>query len=369
MPNPFVTTPAEFKQFINHKLLIQYLIGLWKDYPNMPVQSAAIWGVHGSGKSSILHHLRNLARNPIDTRFRVEQQQVFPKNVLITFVSADLSDFTVNNRAKLLNCLIKQMPFYQEGMLSVTNNPLEEFYDIVRDCAQYPLIFLLDNVDKGITYYPSEFDRSFWESLRSLAIADSGGIGFIITSERHPALITELLGDEPSDFFNIFGYTFKVEEAFEEEDALKLTQLSDIPFTQEDIDFILTKSQRRPALLQCLCSLCYQHKESGSHEDWRKAANDVISNVIREVQESKVQEKQKTERRQELQKCFNQYFSFREVKSVIFKLNIDEDELENTTKRRLVETLIVYCEQREQTEQLVQILKAERPEVDEIQSL
>jgi hypothetical protein len=73
-----------------------------------------------------------------------------------------------------------------------------------------------------------------------------------------------------SPFFNTFAFTERLGPLTEPE-AQSLIASSPMPFEADDVEWILTKSQRWPILLQILCSeRLFALEEELSNEDWRE---------------------------------------------------------------------------------------------------
>ncbi|EIJ43663.1 hypothetical protein BegalDRAFT_2829 [Beggiatoa alba B18LD] len=67
-------------------------------------------------------------------------------------------------------------------------------------------------------------------------------------------------------------------------------------------------------------------------------------------------------KRKILHYCLTHSFAFHEIQTLIFFLNIDQDEFSGIeAKSRLIETLIQYCERHNITQVLINLIKNERP--------
>jgi hypothetical protein len=116
-----------------------------------------------------------------------------------------------------------------------------------------PTIVLMDEIGVGLKRCP-ELDDSFWESLRSLATNQTdGNLAFVLATPESPIDLAHQTGHS-SPFFNIFGYTATLSPLIELK-ARELIASSPLPFSEEDITWILAKSGGWPLLLQMLCQV------------------------------------------------------------------------------------------------------------------
>jgi DNA-binding SARP family transcriptional activator len=215
----------------------------------LPMQNAAVIGPRRSGKTSLLHHLK---------------QRPTPENVQWIFV--DFQDRRMGSLPTLL-------PYLLENMHLTVPEPcdLETFMDIVSDELEMPTVVLMDEIEVAMQRY-TDLDDAFWESLRSLATNQVGGrLAFVLAGAESPSQLATQSG-LGSPFFNIFGYVAMLGPLTEVE-ARDLIAHSPTPFAEDDVAWILEVSGRWPILLQILCRECLLALEEGQQEPaWREEA-------------------------------------------------------------------------------------------------
>ncbi|MCA9930450.1 MAG: TniB family NTP-binding protein [Anaerolineales bacterium] len=231
-----------------------------------PLQNAAIIGPRRSGKTSLLHYLKNIAATP-HFQLRPDQSNDWlPQPQQYQWVFVDFQDPRLGTVAGLLR-----------HILSALRQPLPEqctidqFMDLMEDHLQQPTVILFDEIGVALERY-AELDDAFWESMRSLATNQVGGLlSYVLTSHAPPDQLAQHSG-LGSPFFNIFGYT-AVLGPLSESEARDLIAYSPIPFVEEDVAWMLAESGRWPLLLQILCRerlLTLEEGESGNL--WRAEA-------------------------------------------------------------------------------------------------
>jgi len=229
-----------------------------------PLQNAAIIGKKRSGKTSLLQYLKNITTTPIE-QLRPSQKSdwlAHPENYRWIFV--DFQDSRLQNREGLLRYIL-------ESLKMAVPNPcdLDRFMDVVSRNLHQPTVILLDEIGVGLQRCP-ELDDGFWESLRSLATNQTNGnLGFVLAAPESPLELASSTGHS-SPFFNIFGYTTTL-GAMTEVEARELIGSSPIPFSDEDIEWILTQSKYWPLLLQILCrERLFSLEDGETGDDWRE---------------------------------------------------------------------------------------------------
>lgn len=234
-----------------------------------PLQNAAIIGPRRSGKTSLLHYLRLADWLPQTTGYR--------------YIFIDFQDARLGKQQALLHTLLieMQLPIPQPCHL-------EQFMEVVSGQLTQPTVILLDEIGVALTRYP-ELDDAFWESLRSLATNQvNGNLGFVLSSAQPPDVLAQHQG-LGSPFFNIFGYT-AVLGPLSEAGARQLIATSPIPFSDEDVEWILAESGRWPMPLQILCRerlLTLSEDETGN--DWRGEALRQLEPLRRMTSEARNQ--------------------------------------------------------------------------------
>jgi hypothetical protein len=231
-----------------------------------PLQNAAIIGKKRSGKTSLLHYLKNITNTPKE-QLRPDQKSDWlcnPENYRWIFV--DFQDARRQNREGLLRYIL-------ECLKMPVPNPcdLDRFMDAVSSNLDRSTVILFDEIGVGLQRCP-ELDDGFWESLRSLATNQTNGnLGFVLATPESPIELAKNTGHS-SPFFNIFGYTAYLGSLTETE-ARELIASSPVPFPAEDVEWILNQSNCWPLLLQILCrERLFSLEEEETGDNWREVA-------------------------------------------------------------------------------------------------
>ncbi len=261
LPNPFIAGPpiTDPRHFFGRERIVRRLFGLLRQ---RPLQNAAIIGPRRSGKTSLLHYVRQ-----ITTAVSVRPDQrtdwlLQPAQYRWVFV--DFQDPRLGDLAGLLRHLLLGM-----GLMVPEPCTLETFLDMVADELRQPTVVLLDEIGVALSRYP-ELDDTFWESLRSLATNQVGGnLAFILTAPERPDELAAHSG-YGSPFFNIFGYAATL-GPLDEAEAQALIASSPRPFAAADVAWLLQKSGRWPMPLQILCRERLLALEEGE-ADWQAEA-------------------------------------------------------------------------------------------------
>ncbi|MBX9256766.1 ATP-binding protein [Desmonostoc muscorum CCALA 125] len=261
--SPFITGApiTQPRYFFGREKELKRLFNLLK---RRPLQNAAIIGKKRSGKTSLLHYLKNITTTPAQ-QLRPEQKSDWlphPENYHWIFV--DLQDARMQSREGLLKYILESLK-----MQVPTPCDLDHFMDVVSDKLHSPTVILLDEIGVGLQRCP-ELDDCFWDSLRSLATNHTGGnLAFILATPESPIEIAHNTG-HGSPFFNIFAYTAYL-GALNKTEARELIASSPIPFNDEDVDWILTQSCCWPLLLQILCrERLFNLEEGDNNDNWRE---------------------------------------------------------------------------------------------------
>ncbi|MGI2904871.1 CHAT domain-containing protein [Tolypothrix sp. VBCCA 56010] len=261
--SPFITgTPiTDPRYFFGRNYELKRLFNLLKRHP---LQNAAIIGKKRSGKTSLLHYLKNITTTPTEN-LRLNQKYSWlphPENYKWIFV--DFQDQRMANRERLLSYILESL-----GMKVPNPCNLDYFMDLMSENLHNPTIILLDEIGVGLQRCP-ELDDAFWECLRSLATnSTDGNLAFVLATHSSPIELAHNTGHS-SPFFNIFGYTATL-GALTEAEARELIASSPIPFTDEDIEWILTQSHCFPLLLQILCmERLFTLEDGEDDENWQE---------------------------------------------------------------------------------------------------
>jgi hypothetical protein len=231
-----------------------------------PLQNAAIIGKKRSGKTSLLHYLKNITNTPKE-QLRADQKSDWlcnPENYRWIFV--DFQDSRRQNREGLLRYILECLKM---SVPSPCN--LDRFMDAVSSNLDRSTVILFDEIGVGLQRCP-ELDDGFWESLRSLATNQTNGnLGFVLATPESPIELAKNTGHS-SPFFNIFGYTAYL-GALTETEARELIASSPVPFPAEDVEWILNQSNCWPLLLQILCrERLFSLEEEETGDNWREVA-------------------------------------------------------------------------------------------------
>ncbi|NKQ37309.1 MAG: AAA family ATPase [Chloroflexi bacterium] len=255
---PPITHPAPF---FGREREVKRLFNLLRQ---RPLQNAAIIGPRRSGKTSLLHYLKNITTAPPAQLRPGQQHDWLPQPQTYRWIFVDFQDPRLGDRSGLLRYLLTQMELPAPDPCD-----LEQFLDIVSDGLTRPTVILFDEIGVALERYP-QLDDAFWESLRFLATNQvQGNLAFILSSPEPPDRLAQHSG-LGSPFFNIFGYAATL-GPLQEAEARTLIASSPIPFAPADVEWILQESGRWPFLLQILCRerlLALEEGERG--DDWKE---------------------------------------------------------------------------------------------------
>ena len=257
---PPIIQPA---QFWGREQPLKRLFNLWQ---RPPLQNGAIIGPRRSGKTSLLHYLRQINTVSEDQLRLHQRHDWLPNPNQFRWIFVDFQDHRLGTQAGLINYLLTALDL---PVPSPCN--LDMFLDLVAEGISGPTVILLDEIGVALARY-SELDDAFWESMRSLATNQvEGQLGFVLAAAEPPDQLAQRshLG---SPFFNIFGYVATL-GPFTGTEAENFITAAPLPFQADDIDWILTQSQGWPLLLQILCRERLLSLEEGQiDESWRDEA-------------------------------------------------------------------------------------------------
>jgi len=259
--SPFVVGPPITmpRQFFGRERELKRIFGLWRRFP---LQHVAVVGPKRSGKTSLLHYLKNITRaTPAELRPGQRTDWLLQPE-RYRWVLVDFQDVRMGNPDRLLRHLLT-------GLNIPVPSPcnLDTFMDAVSYHLRTPAVILMDEIGAGLA--SPELDESFWWSLRSLVSHYTGGnLACLLTSHVPPARLADDCG-KPSPFFNIF-HTLEL-GPFTEAEARELIASSPRPFAPADVTWILDQSGHWPCLLQILCQIRLTALEEGQSGDaWRE---------------------------------------------------------------------------------------------------
>jgi DNA-binding CsgD family transcriptional regulator len=234
---------------------------IYQLHRRLPLQNAAVIGPRRSGKTSLLHYLKN---SPTAVRLRPGQKNDWlpqPENYRWLYV--DFQDARFSRQDTFLRYLLAGF-----GLPAPDCCDLDYFLNSVSHNVQTATIVLLDEIDVALQRY-SELDDAFWESLRAIATNQADGkLAFVLAAHKPPMTLAQQSG-HGSPFFNIFGYSATL-GPLEKAEAQELLSSSPIPFPEDDVTWMLQQSGRWPFLLQILARerlLTLEEGEAGSA--WR----------------------------------------------------------------------------------------------------
>jgi hypothetical protein len=263
---PFVAGPpiSHPRYFFGREREIKRLFNLLK---HRPLQNAAIIGPRRSGKTSLLHYLKNVALTPAHLLRADQHADWLPNPAQYRWILVDFQDTRLGSQEGLLRYLLTRLKLPLPEPCR-----LDRFLDVVSSHGlRQPTVILFDEIGVALERY-AELDNSFWEGLRALATNQVGGnLAFILAAHEAPEQLARH-SDLGSPFFNIFGYTAFL-GPFSESEARALIAASPTPFPPEDVDWLLAESGRWPLLLQILCrERLFTLENDETDPNWRAEA-------------------------------------------------------------------------------------------------
>lgn len=262
--DPFIVGPPiiDPRYFFGRAYEINRIFGLWRRFP---LQNVAVIGKRRSGKTSLLHYIKNIILADPGRLRPGQKSDWLPQPERYRWVFVDFQDARMCSRERLMRYLLTRLGMPVPNPCDL-NNFLDTICEHLRRSTLLTLI-LMDEINAALA--SPELDQQFWGSLRSLCTNLTGGkLAFMLTSDELPARIALERG-KPSPFFNIFGHTFQL-KPFTESEARDLINSSPRPFSEADIEWLLSQSGRWPCLLQLLCHIRLTALEYGeTGDDWK----------------------------------------------------------------------------------------------------
>ena len=255
---PFVVGPpvTHPRQFFGREAALGRVFDVIRGFP---LQNVAIIGPYRSGKTSMLHYLKNITTAVSDTLRPSQKQNWLPHPQSYRWVLVDFQDPRMGRQERLLRYLLTSLELPIPTPCDIVN-----FMDVVSDHLKQPTIILMDEI--GAALASPELDLPFWWSLRALCSTQTNGnLAFILTAHDTPSQLAQEQG-KPSPFFNIFGHTLTLEPLTEAE-ARELLSCSPITFSAEDTAWILQESGRWPMLLQLMAHIRLTAVREGRDDD------------------------------------------------------------------------------------------------------
>ncbi len=255
---PVVGTPVKHPyQFFGREELLGRIQWAWN---KMVPEHIMVVGPRRSGKTSLLHYLKNISQA---TRLREGQPQGWPPGWCqsrltrgFRFALIDFQEEITRSPNGFIKVVLQQL-LHEEVPTPCDS---DYFSQIVKQrLKQHQVVILMDEFNLGWHTLSEEF----WQNLRSLGC--SGNVSFVLASPGNFAELAQERGMS-SPFFNIFGHTLTL-ECFTEKEARELIVCSPQPL--QEVDWMLQKSHRWPALLQILCDVQLQSLQTGS-PNWQE---------------------------------------------------------------------------------------------------
>lgn len=258
---PFIAGPplTHPYHFFGRRREVRRIFGLLKRFP---LQNTAVIGAYRTGKTSLLHYIKNITQAD-PSQLRPDQRSDWlPNSATYQWVFVDFQDARMRSQDTLLKYILNAL------QLPVTEPcDINQFMTTVSRHLQRPTVILMDEIGAGLD--SPELDQTFWWSLRSLGSNQTRGrLAFILAAHETPAQLAHDAG-KPSPFFNIFGHTLRLGPLTEEE-ARALIASAPRPFPEADVEWILEQSGRWPSLLQILCQERWAALEDGDDDYWRE---------------------------------------------------------------------------------------------------
>lgn len=261
--SPFITGPPiiEPRYFFGRKKELKRLFNLLKRHP---LQNAAIIGKLRTGKTSLLHYLQTITRTSVQQLRPGQKYDWLPHPKDYNWIFIDFQDSRMASRERFLCAILAGL-----GLEIPKPCDLDRFMDVVGGRVRSPTVILLDEIGVVLQRCP-ELDDEFWEGLRSLSSHyANGNLAFVLATHESPLELVKHTGHS-SPFFNIFGYTATL-GPLTEEASRELIASSPIPFSEEDIQWILQESKGLPYLLQILCrERLFSLEEGETGNEWQE---------------------------------------------------------------------------------------------------
>jgi hypothetical protein len=231
-----------------------------------PMQNVFIEGPPRSGKTSLLHYVKNITVMSMALLRPGQFINWLDIPGAYAWVLVDFQDPRTMTQEGFFRLVLEGLDLY-EPPLPVH---LTEFVDRVARHLQRPAVLLLDGIHTGIM--SSALDASFWMALRSLATnLTEGRLAFVVTS---PCDAMQLRNNRPdaAAFFDLFSHNLPLGPFFPAE-ARQLVASAPRAFNTDETDWMLAQSHCWPALLQIFCRARWLANEDGRSDDaWKQEA-------------------------------------------------------------------------------------------------
>jgi DNA-binding transcriptional regulator YiaG len=239
-------------QFFGREELLRKIYLAWnKAVP----ESIAIIGPKRSGKTSVLHYLKNLKNLSFTDYLRSDQPKGWsdnwlPHHVQMAFI--DFQDANMFQPTTLMKDVLRQF-----SLDIPASDELADFSNILKNELTKPGVILIDNLEIGLEILA--LNDPFWWNMSWLG--GYGKLSFVVTACKSPLELAQDKG-KPSSFFRLFGHNLAL-SAFTEKEARELLEHSPKPFSSEEIEWMLPESGCWPEPLQKLCNKRLQELSLG----------------------------------------------------------------------------------------------------------
>lgn len=256
---PFVVGPpiTHCAQFFGREAELKRI---FDGLSRLPLANFAVVGAQRSGKTSLLHYMKNITR-AAPGQLRAGQRADWLKHPeQYRWVFVDFQDIRMCRQESLLRYILTELGFPIPSPCT-----LMQFMDVMIDNLRQPTVVIFDELEAALA--APELDLRFWWSLRSLGANQSSGLlSFIIASKETPDVQANSFG-KPSPFFNIFQrMNLGPIAASAANDLLDRTPR---PFAAAERAWIIEQSGCYPVLLQILADALLEALETGDTRDWR----------------------------------------------------------------------------------------------------
>ena len=256
---PFVVGPpiTHCAQFFGREAELKRM---FDGLSRLPLANFAVVGAQRTGKSSLLHYMKNITRAAPGQLRAGQRADWLRRPAQYRWVFVDFQDIRMCRQESLLRYILAEL-----GLPIPAPCTLMQFMDVMIDNLRQPTVVLFDEIEAALA--APELDIHFWWSLRSLGANQSEGLlSFLIASNQSPDVQASSYG-KPSPFFNIFQRLNLGPIAAAA--ASELLDRAPCPFAAAERAWILEQSGCYPALLQILANTLLEALGSGDTSEWR----------------------------------------------------------------------------------------------------
>ncbi|HEU5375713.1 MAG TPA: ATP-binding protein [Ktedonobacteraceae bacterium] len=270
MENPFdhPTTIRNPEYFVGREDELKRIIGLMKRRQNV-----SLVGPKRIGKTSLLNNLRQKTH----PRERQSGESEF------LFFYLDLQRSSMKTQVDLLDDVLSALREQSQEHPAEEMEKDDEIRALLEEFQQRNLhpILMIDTFDEIVRY--KQLDPSVFDFLRSQGL--SGKMSYVIASVEEMGEIFRKLWPTNgmiSPFYNIFG-TVRL-SSFSRAEAHWLlahfSQREGLPFSEQEINWVLERAGQHPFLVQQVAALLFQAKQRHDMDE------DCFSRVQKEAQQN-----------------------------------------------------------------------------------